>query len=385
VDGPRPLLRPANGEDPAPSPFWKVDYTSAATKQITEDLTTQYPPSSPHPRAAPRATGQTLWRGVSEDIGSLAEWDGKKWTVARRQHLDITGPGGITGATNDDEPSVGHGLGSSLHVHKGPRKIGAWTLYRLPKASYSADGVHSSNTQWPRINPIGDGRRLMFLHNGLYEFPANFRSGQTAGLRPFASSLVTITDLAPWQGRLVISQQATSVHGIPFNVPGQPNSNLQFLDADSLPSWGPRAGFGGVWVDDPVKAGVRSEAFLIGGYMHRTVHLAHQADTAVTFTLEIDAQGDGQWKKFSSVEVPARGYAPVVLPATLAAEWLRITANREHGRNRLPSRQHAAPDLSQRSRHIRRPRDGGDRRPDRRYRAPRLPHAKPPIPHRRWP
>jgi hypothetical protein len=320
----------ANGEEPAPSPFWKVDYTSAATRQLTEDLTTQYLQAPRTPRAAPRATGQTLWRGVSEDIGSLGEWDGKKWTVLdRRQYLDITGPGGITGATSDEEPvwAMGWDLRSTFVQVR--EKAGPWTRYRLPKASYSADGVHGSNTEWPRINPIGDDRHLMFLHNGLYEFPANFRPGHTAGLRPFASSLVTITDMAPWQGRLVISQQATSVHGIPFNVPGQPNSNLQFLDADSLSSWGPRAGFGGVWLDDPVKAGIPSEPFLIGGYTHRTVHLAHQADTAVTFTLEIDARGDGQWKKLSSLDVPARGYAPVVVPASVAAEWLRVSANRD--------------------------------------------------------
>lgn len=320
----------ANGEEPAPSPFWKVDYTSAATRQLTEDLTTQYLQAPRMPRAAPRAHGQTLWSGVSEDIGSLAEWDGKKWTVlARRQYLDVTGPGGITGATTDDEPVWAMGWDLRSAFVKAREKSGTWTLYRVPKASYSADGVHGSNTEWPRINPIGDGRRLMFLHNGLYEFPANFCPGQTAGLRPFASSLATITDMAPWQGRLVVSQQATSVHGIPSNVPGQPNSNLQFLDTNSLPSWGPRAGFGGVWVDDPVKAGIPSEPFLIGGYTHRTVHLAHQADAAVTFTLEIDARGDGHWQKLSSVDVPARGYAPVVLPATLTAEWLRITANRD--------------------------------------------------------
>ncbi len=319
-----------NGEEPAPSPFWKVDYTSAATKQLTEDLTTQYLQAPRTPRAAPRADGQTLWRGVSEDLGSLAEWDGKHWTVvSRRQHLDLTGPGGITGATSDDEPvwALGWDLRSAFVQVR--EKAGPWTRYRVPKASYSADGVHGSNTEWPRINPIGDGRRLMFLHNGLYEFPANFRPGQTGGLRPFASSLVTITDMAPWQGRLVISQQATSVHGIPFNVPGQPNSNLQFLDADALRSWGPRAGFGGVWVDDPVNAGAPSEPFLIGGYANRTVHLAHQGAQAVTFTLEVDERGDGRWRQFRAVNVPARGYVPVILPTALAAEWLRVSVDRE--------------------------------------------------------
>jgi hypothetical protein len=95
----------ANGEEPAPSPFWKVDYTSAATKFETEKLTWQYLQMPYQPLAIPRKAGQTMWRGISEDIGNLGEWDGKAWRVlSRRQHLDITGPGGLTGATNDDEP-----------------------------------------------------------------------------------------------------------------------------------------------------------------------------------------------------------------------------------------------------------------------------------------
>jgi hypothetical protein len=34
---------------------------------------------------------------------------------------------------------------------------GAWSAYRLPKASHSYDGAHGWNTEWPRIREIGDG------------------------------------------------------------------------------------------------------------------------------------------------------------------------------------------------------------------------------------
>lgn len=318
----------ANGEDPAPSPFWKVDYTSAATKFETEKLTWPYLQTPYQPLATPRQTGQTMWRGISEDIGNLGEWDGKMWRIlSRRQHLDITGPGGLTGATSDDEPVWALGWDLRSAFIKVREKSGTWTTYRLPKSSYTADGVHGSNTEWPRICDVGDGPRLMFLHNGLYELPTGFRDGHSGGLRHIASTLVTVTDMTKWNNQLVFSQQATSVHGIPFTVPGQPHSNMQFLQRDDLPSWGPAEARGGVWVEDAVKANTPSDAILIGGYEQRCLHLVNHGDAAVSFTIETDADGSGQWKELTTRELPAKGYSPLILPSDLKAPWLRVKAN----------------------------------------------------------
>ena len=315
----------ANGEEPAPSPFWKVDYTSEATRFETEKLTWQYLQTPYQPLATPRTTGQTLWKGISEDIGNLGEWDGKNWRVlSRRQHLDITGPGGLTGAKGDDEPVWALGWDLRSAFIKVRDQSGAWTIFRLPKSSYTADGVHGSNTEWPRICDVGEGPRLMFLHNGLYELPTGFRDGHSAGLRHIASTLVTVTDMAQWNGRLVFSQQATSVHGIPLTVPGQPHSNMQFLQPSDLPSWGPAEARGGVWVEDPVKANTPSDAILIGGYEQRCLHLVNHSDSAVDFTIEIDPEGEGQWTEHSRRQLPGRGSAPLILPIDLKAQWLRL-------------------------------------------------------------
>ena len=318
----------ANGEEPAPSPFWQVDYASAATKFETEKLTWPYLQAPYQPLAAPRKTGQTLWKGLSEDIGNLGEWDGKTWRIlSRRQHLDISGPGGITGATSDDEPVWALGWDLRSVFIKVREKSGSWTTYRLPKASYTADGMHGSNTEWPRICDVGEGPRLLFLHNGLYELPVGFRDSNSAGLRHLASTLVTVTDMTPWNGKLVFSQQATSVHGIPALVPGQPHSNMQFLQRGDLPFWGPAEARGGVWVEDAVKANTPSDAILIGGYQQRCVHLVNHSDVAVTFTLEVDTAGDGQWKVFYERQLPTKGYSPFLLPSTLQAQWLRVKSD----------------------------------------------------------
>jgi hypothetical protein len=318
----------ANGEEPAPSPFWKVDYTSAATKFEAEKLTWPYLQTPYQPLAAPRKTGQTLWKGLSEDMGNLGEWDGKTWSIlSRRQHLDISGPGGLTGATSDEQPVWALGWDLRSAFIKVREKSGSWTTYRLPKSSYSADGMHGSNTEWPRICDVGDGPRLMFLHNGLYELPVGFRNNQSGGLRHLGSTLVTVTDMTTWNGKLVFSQQATSVHGIPALVPGQPHSNLQFLQRSDLPTWGPAEAHGGVWVEDAVKANTPSDAILIGGYEQRCLQLVNHSDAAVTFTIEMDAEGDGQWKELITRQFPTRGNAPLILPANLKAQWLRVKSD----------------------------------------------------------
>jgi hypothetical protein len=325
------LFIAGNGEEPGPSPFWTVDYTSAATKQLAEVEASRHYQVPDSPRAPARTDGQTMWRNLSEDLGSLAEWDGQAWTVlARRQHLDITGPGGLTGAASDDDPVWALGWDLRSAFVKVREASGRWAVYRLPKASYSADGVHGSNTEWPRICQIGGGRRLMFLFNGLYEFPAGFRPGTAGGLRPLASALVTVTDMATWDGRLVFSQQATSVHGLKSLVPGQPNSNVQFFGgADDLRFWGPRSGCGGPWVNDAVRAAVPSDPLLIAGYDQRCLHLAHTSDDPVAFTLETDEHGTGVWQALQTVTLAAHGCTPVVIPADLPCSWLRVRTDRD--------------------------------------------------------
>ena len=184
--------------------------------------------------------------------------------------------------------------------------------------------MHGSNTEWPRICNVGDSTCLFFLHNGLYELPVRFRGGHSAGLRHLASSLVTVTDMTKWNGELVFSQQATSVHGIPAQVPGQPHSNMQFLQRSDLPSWGAAEARGGVWVEDAVKANTPSDAILIGGYERRCVHFVNHRDAAVTFTLEIDPEGNGQWNELITRKLPGKCYSPLILPTELKAQWLRV-------------------------------------------------------------
>jgi hypothetical protein len=183
---------------------------------------------------------------------------------------------------------------------------GKWTSYRLPKGSHSYDGAHGWNTEWPRIRDIGEaGSRLMTMHGLFWKFPANFSSKQSAGIAPRSAYLKVIGDFTPWQGRLVFGCDDTAKSEFlnkrpakgALAGPGQSQSNLWFTSLDTPDKLGPAIGRGSVWVDEPVKAGEASDPFLLAGFAKRRgVRPARRGSAATTFTLEIDALGDGRWK-----------------------------------------------------------------------------------------
>jgi len=257
--------------------------------------------------------------------GGLAEWDGEPnhpWTLlARKQFCEVTGPGGIRGAARDDEPLWATGWDERSVILK-VRDGGAWHTYRLPKASYTHDSAHGWFTEWPRIREVAPGRLMMNMHGMVYDFPAGFRPGRAGGLRPIATHLYMSGDWCWWNGRVVIARDDTSGFGNPLC--GQAQSNLWFGGVEDLRSFGAPAGWGGPWIDDAVKAGQASEPFLIDGFAKRVVHVAHDADREVKFTLEADADGTGKWVEYRTLAVPARGYAYHVFPPDWRASWVRV-------------------------------------------------------------
>jgi len=257
-----------------------------------------------------------------DDAGVLAEWDGDQWRIIERhQFTDVTGPGGIRGAPNDNAPLWAVGWDKRSVILK-LLDGGTWSTFRVPKGSYTFDPRHGWFTEWPRIREVGDGKFLMVMHGQMFDFPRTFSRANTAGIRPVCTHLRYVPDFCDWNGRLVIAADDTSVMGNP--LAGQAQSNLWFGDFAELKHWGPTAGWGGVWVDDAVEKDLPSDPFLFAGYASRALHLTHDAHSPVTFTVEADVQGNGQWRPLESITVPTKGYRHHVFGADVKAEWVRI-------------------------------------------------------------
>jgi hypothetical protein len=207
---------------------------------------------------------------------------------------------------------------------------GTWTRFRLPKGSYTHDHEPGHYVEWPRIRDVGLGgdELAMNEHGLLFRFPAGFSTADTAGIVPVGTFHKMIVDYVQWDGRIVMACNDATPFANPLCI--RSHSNLMFVEKAGFDEYGGRPfGFGGPWVRDAVEAGQPSEPFLVTGFAHRTVHLAHTETTPVRFTIEIDATGKGRWDEHAVVAVDAAGYGYAELPTDLPAVWLRLKTDRD--------------------------------------------------------
>lgn len=285
--------------------------------------------------------GQDAKRDPTTASGALAQWGGpgKDWQlILREQFTEITGPGGIYGAPEvpegeeDTAPIWAMGWDHRSVILRLLDK-GEWHQYRMPKASFSYDGAHGWNTEWPRIREIGEGDDfLATMHGTFWHFPRTFSLRDTSGIAPRSNYLKVIGDFARWGDFIVLgcddSAKSEFLNKRPFKSEGGAsmvsNSNLWFVTPEQLSECGPALGSGGPWYQQDIPADESSDPYLFAGYDHRMLHLGHAGETAATFIVEVDRKGNGQWEELVSIEVPAKGYVSRSFDGDEAGEWVRI-------------------------------------------------------------
>lgn len=270
--------------------------------------------------------------------GALAQWFGEgEWQLVRKnQFTEVTGPGGIYGSENPETDPVWTMGWDARSLLLGLLEDGEWSYYRMPKGSHSYDGAHGWNTEWPRIREIGEKDFLATMHGTFWRFPPTFSKANTAGIAPRSNYLKVIGDFTKWNDQVVFgcddSANAEFLNTRPFKAkhaaPLQSNSNLWFVDSAQIDQFGPLIGRGSVWLRDKVKANVASDPYLFSGYDHRQLFLTHSAAAPVTFTLEVDKAGNGQWTELRKITVPAKGTAMHLFTDEEKGEWIRLTASR---------------------------------------------------------
>jgi hypothetical protein len=272
-----------------------------------------------------------------DEFGSLTEWDRKQWRLLERhQFTDVTGPGGISGPPSDDAPLWAIGWDRRSLLLK-LCEAGTWHSFRLPVADYSYVAGHGWFTEWPRIREVTGGKFLMNMHGGWFDFPPTFAVGKTAGLRPLGDYLKITGDFCPWHGRIAFGCDDAMKWGFDGfgasaelnRLTGQSNSNLWFARWEDLSKAGRPAGFGGVWQRDKVPANTPSLPYLLAGYQQRVLHLHHGIARPVTFRIELDRAGDGQWTPYREIRVDPGAYVFHVFPNDLAAQWVRLAIDRD--------------------------------------------------------
>jgi len=247
--------------------------------------------------------------------GTLAEFDGEKWTVLERKPFSTVSGLGSFGhtifATGWDRASV------ILKVFA----KGRWSTYRLPKGSRCHD--HAWYTEWPRIREVETERFLMDMHGLFYELPRMAYGGRVWGIKPIAQHLRQIPDFCSWRGMLVMAGDQAAPTGGNLYV-GEAQSSLWFGKTDDLWQFGKPQGWGGPWHQTKVEPGVPSDPFLMTGFDHKCLHLCHDQQRTIRFLVEVDFLGNGSWQPYESLTVA--GYRHHEFPAGFSAHWVRLTA-----------------------------------------------------------
>ena len=253
------------------------------------------------------------------------------WTqVAKTQHCEVTGPGGIYGNSSSTDPVWSTGFDAKsvlLHVMEDQQ----WKLWRLPKGSYSHDGSHGWHTEWPRIRQLDpanpDSIYLMHMHGIFFNFPKSFSAINFAGLAPISNYYKMPTDYASFGGRIVMGKNDASKFANTLAQKDQ--SNLWFGTMDDIENWGSPAGHGALWMNEAVASGQTSDPFLIQGFATRTLHLRNLGSSSVSVEIQ-SSPGTPTWTAVRSVSIPAGGYRHELL-GDIAAPWIRLQASGTSG------------------------------------------------------
>ena len=252
------------------------------------------------------------------DAGRLAEWDGKNWTIIERNPF-VEVHGNASGSSYGGNTIFATGWTKSCVVLRVLAR-GKWLRYLLPKASHSWD--HAWNTEWMRIRHAQTERFVMDIHGMFYDLPPFAYGGKVWGIRPICSHLRVVPDFCYWRGLFVMAGDQID------HDQGQPQSGLWFGNIDDLWAMGKPAGWGGPWWQTPVEAGEVSDPFLMTGFDKKVLHVAHESDELVTFTIEVDFLGNGMWKEYKKLVVhPNTGYAHYEFPDGFSAHWVRVSVD----------------------------------------------------------
>lgn len=254
--------------------------------------------------------------------GTLAEYDGSSWRVIERKPFVAVNGLGVYGNT-----IFASGWDRSSAILKVfTQADGEWRTYRLPKASHTYD--HKWQTEWPRIRAVEHERLLMDLHGMFYELSPWAYGNRIWGLRPISTHLWVHGDFCSWKGMLVIGADNASHESAGNKQCAEPQSGIWMGRTDDLWQLGKASGWGGPWWETAVEAGDASDPYLMTGFDGKCIHLSHDGNEAVTFDIQIDFLGNGNFYTHCEVEVVAGRAEMVVFPQGFSAHWLRVVTSR---------------------------------------------------------
>lgn len=199
--------------------------------------------------------------------------------------------------------------------------------WRLPLGNDSFEKL-TNQAQLRICREVATERDLLNCSGTFYELPAENADG-FAKIRPVSSHNFRIHDYASYRGMLVMTGLKPDAKEGEHIVRSADGKAAVWVGAiDDLWEMGKPTGHGGPWKNSVVKAGVPSDAYLIGFYDKKTLEITHESNELVTFIIEVEPIGHGPWMLYKEVSVKPGETFKYKFSENFQARWIRFVTDK---------------------------------------------------------
>jgi hypothetical protein len=198
--------------------------------------------------------------------------------------------------------------------------------WRLPRASKDYDAATKAG-ELRICREVATERDMLSACGTFYELPAENADG-FAKIRPICSHDLRVTDFGGYRGLFLMSGIKPDASADEHIIRSDDGKIALWAGAiDDLWKLGKPRGEGGPWKDTKVKAGQKSDPYLMWGYDQRTLTLSHDQNEPVSFHIELDLTGTGLWVTYQHREVSPGEATSLTFEPAVQARWLRVTTS----------------------------------------------------------
>lgn len=199
--------------------------------------------------------------------------------------------------------------------------------WRLPRASKDYDAATEAG-ELRICREVATERDMLSACGTFFELPAENADG-FAKIRPICSHNLRVTDFGGYRGLFLMSGIKPDAKASDHILRSDDGKAALWAGAiDDLWKLGKPRGEGGPWKVTKVKAGQKSDPYLMWAYDQRTLTLSHDQNEPVSFHIELDLTGTGLWGTHKHHEVSPGEETALAFDPAVQARWLRLTADK---------------------------------------------------------
>lgn len=199
--------------------------------------------------------------------------------------------------------------------------------FRLPIGNPAYRAQPQLLNQQRTSREVTTERDLFQAAGTFFELPAR-NAGDFAKIMPITTHPFKIQDYCSWRGMLVLTGIEPMKSDSEHIIRSEDGKAAVWLGVvDDLWSFGKPVGSGGPWHDTAIEANVPSDPYLMAGYDEKKLTLSHQSAQPVSFEIQVDITGTGEWHTCHVIEVPPGEATAWEFPSGFQAYWVRFQTN----------------------------------------------------------